>query len=413
MRVSHDSALPVLVASLALLAAPLTARAGTPMYDCSDSMSCGAPCVLEDASCYQPVECQLLTEDDPIYDGCSLPDEAINGLLFLDPAQAIFFALWRDRFGTSDFNDSPCLRHDQCYLQGSLTYGLSRHDCDLDFRDDMVAHCKEEIPAWNFVARATCARMAATFYAGVDVGGGARWQEKQTTCCDYESNPDAMTPICAGAYAHQPDPNAPPPVPEECIGLEGQCAGAECLPVDPGANDFGELIDPWSPYHPNGDFGPGFRCDTDVNTNARLVCNEVGGVGRCQACNVDTTLGCPCSENDDCSGGQTCRGGISEGWVGGVGRCWPINDVPSWQCAESCEVLSDRHGNESYYCEHNLLPDGAACSPADHGLPPVETCWPLVPISGGACADQCVSKDHCEAHGWPVGVQCSGGRCVL
>ena len=401
-----------MIAPLSLTSA--TALAGTPRYDCDDADDCAPPCVLDAGECYQPIECPLLTESDPAYDGCSLPDLLIAADVFLNPMQAVLFASWRERFGTSSDDSSPCLRHDQCYLMGALTYGASQHECDVQFRDDMIAQCESQIPAWNFLARTSCVRMATLFYAGVVAGGKPRYDEKQTVCCDYASDPDALSAVCAAAYAHAPEADGPPPIPESCVGHEGQCPGAECVPVDTFGADYADLIDPWSAFHPNGDFGAGWRCDVDVvmDEGSRLVCNEVGGVGRCQACGTDTTLGCPCSEDDDCAAGQSCRGGASEGWIGGAGRCWAIGAMPDWQCAEPCEVLSDILGNEAYYCEHTL-PGAAACAPADHGTVAVLTCAPLVPSAWDECAAQCLGEADCTSHGWPDGVSCHDGRCQL
>lgn len=83
--------------------------------------------------------------------GCSVPKFVTDLSRKLDQDDAIG--------QSSQFFYPACVGHDYCYRCGSCTYGLSRKQCDEQFRTDMLARCKT-----SAVGYGRCAFRANWFY---------------------------------------------------------------------------------------------------------------------------------------------------------------------------------------------------------------------------------------------------------
>jgi group XII secretory phospholipase A2 precursor (PLA2G12)/parallel beta helix pectate lyase-like protein len=78
--------------------------------------------------------------------------------------------------------DLPCNRHDFCYQ----TCGRTQAECDLEFRDEMIAVCNNMTAAEKLVCYDDCLLRAAAYFDGVVIGGGSSYvngQNRGCQCC--------------------------------------------------------------------------------------------------------------------------------------------------------------------------------------------------------------------------------------
>ncbi len=177
---------------------------------------------------------------------------------------------------------------------------------------------------------------------------------------------------------------------------------------------------------PDGNFGADWFCPDD---EGEAVCVEDGGAGSCLACdNPDQVkpAGCTCTVDDQCAAGLECWGNEFQG--GAVGRCYPPEGPPAWQCTFVCDQLFTGgwcdHDHEGFARCYDALTDGLE----------VDTCWLdgddgdglegcLAPCGGdpqcesacaaldgvgpmhawdGECMVQCVTDQDCADWGYPA-----------
>ncbi len=211
------------------------------------------------------------------------------------------------------------------------------------------------------------------------------------------------------------DGGGAPPIPEECGDMElGECEWGACAEVDTSPT-HNLRMDPFSAAHPDGNFSKDTYC-----MGADLVCNAIGGEGRCMRCQPGHMLGCPCDSDSECDGdGLTCWGSDDAGWTGSQGFCWdPVEGPPPFQCDEGCTGRSDYIGNADYFCYHDTnVVEKAVCVTADCNNPPAFCANQGIDLvcDGMSCVGECTDDSDCgETYGWPAGTLCDAPakRCV-
>ncbi len=95
--------------------------------------------------------------------------------------------------------DPACVRHDLCYRHGEATYGLTRRQCDDEFRSKMYGICSniELIDIITFGASmAICNGHAQVFYEAVRDQGASRFRTgTDSTFCPYDRKRGQLTLI--------------------------------------------------------------------------------------------------------------------------------------------------------------------------------------------------------------------------
>lgn len=295
--------------------------------------------------------------------------------------------------------------------------------------------------------------------AAAQIGGAAEWgalraldeQDERRVGCDLFCPPDAVfcVPITCGNGVLDPDemcddgnnvdgdgceaecepPDAGPDQPggyDVCAAGDaapGECLGGPCAliagknPTKPNPGQ-GELVDPHSAAHPDGNHHPDYFCEDNLSdadfawTEATCVRELVKGdkFGVCLECGVDTMLGCLCPNPNGpdfgCGADLTCIGG----------RCYPETPgkKPDWMCSSWC---ADIYGSNSGYCLHDSGKD-AVCYPFNCDEPsyPVpycdffhgSVCDPGVNgcANDSCCVPECLSNEDCSALGH-IGHMCT------
>ncbi|MCY1061010.1 hypothetical protein [Nannocystis sp. SCPEA4] len=203
----------------------------------------------------------------------------------------------------------------------------------------------------------------------------------------------------------------------------GLCEGGPCARTVPGNYVDGQF-DHTSNFHPKGNFRDSenklYRCEDIDSTEA--TCVDEFGWGVCKKCGLgdgETMLGCSCNVDSDCSLGVdlVCWGGEFPNG----GFCWPLGGPPEFQCKQGgCGqgIRNGLGGEDASYCEHYA--DGeASCQPERCNQPQAETCGGFSPAqvcgttnNPADCITECATNADCQLSGWPLGMTCSGGRCV-
>jgi hypothetical protein len=221
--------------------------------------------------------------------------------------------------------------------------------------------------------------------------------------------------------------------PTKCAGTYGDvdCLGGPCRLTNPADLDPGSLLDHFNEdggeFHPDGtyrdDQGNLYYC-MDVG-GERRVCSDDDGWGVCRRCDADsgplnTKLGCPCAEQDDCvsfNGGDPTMSCFGAEHGAGPGTCWDdLQGPPSWQCPESACGQVPYWEEDQLYCEHYAyeascqpvfacsFPESIYCAENGPGL--------LCDPNGNGCVLECVYDAHCaEALGWPADTCCVSNEC--
>lgn len=112
------------------------------------------------------------------YDGCSVP-----------PAVQAYFDIedkdnptgGSDTAFSNDERTGACDRHDECYQTCNSGPG-ARQTCDMRMFDDMMSACNNS--SENEEMKELCRNWAHTYYAGLRVGGGSAWNERQEQVCN-------------------------------------------------------------------------------------------------------------------------------------------------------------------------------------------------------------------------------------
>jgi hypothetical protein len=111
--------------------------------------------------------------------GCSVPQWAA----VLHESQARF----------KEYFYPSCEQHDYCYRHGTVTYGMSKDECDYQFLQDMQAQCQPDNivdlilnSGDNFTA---CGAVAMEFYLAVQKYGTNLYNARPDTYCEYDGPP--------------------------------------------------------------------------------------------------------------------------------------------------------------------------------------------------------------------------------
>jgi hypothetical protein len=309
---------------------------------------------------------------------------------------------------------------------GALCGEGSVFACTADCRAEVVACCGNGVLEGNEVCDVpefggdSCAQHG---FALGDLHCLACAQIDASGCHDGVS---LTPPLSYSACQVGPLDCGDPPTPEGChtAADAGQCLGGPCVRTNPQNRAEGQL-DPWSDFHPVGNFrdadGFLYRCDTSALGPS--TCVDVDGWGVCMRCEIgpdplSTMLGCPCFLDDDCGQDLQCFGGDFP--YGGA--CWPAEGPPDFQCREgSCgQVVRDGQGGAvdgGSYCEHYpaLGATQAVCMPQRCDDIGAQACSGQGLVCGLAsdCINECLDDDDCALPGWPVDYVCGAtDRCV-
>jgi hypothetical protein len=189
----------------------------------------------------------------------------------------------------------------------------------------------------------------------------------------------------------------------------------DCLPVEPLALD--NMTD--EAVHPDGDAAPDLYCPDDPDME-RVCVLEGNGSSHCERCDGadfgPLPNGCHCQVDDQCAS-LSCVGT----WAGEdgpetfVGKCYPFDGAPSWQCPTDCEHFF----GDGAWC-YNQHPLGVAhCIEPQSDPSQVDTCFKEGQgVWAGECLAECSALDACgtldpfttfpESDYWT----CVGGLCL-
>ncbi|RMG98648.1 MAG: hypothetical protein D6705_05365, partial [Deltaproteobacteria bacterium] len=188
--------------------------------------------------------------------------------------------------------------------------------------------------------------------------------------------------------------------------------------------------------------GPGQYCEA-FHDGTDVVCGKVESQGTefpvCQACGLNTMLGCACTSNTDCDavpadGPLRCWGLPGEGWAGsGGGICLPDDGTPAgrdrlaempWFCVDDCEAIAPGPGwpmgcvfdqSPSLGFAHGECVDMISCEGELAGV--CEESTGRCDQDADACEVECLEAADCAAQGFPPYYVCNAAthstpRCV-
>lgn len=120
--------------------------------------------------------CSVISGWEYEFDGCSLPPAAARIAGDKDnPAGGA------DTQFANPARTGACDNHDRCYQTCGGTGGGGRAGCDQGMLNDMLATCNSSSEGtWR---KMQCRKWARIYYAGLRVGGGSAWAERQKQVC--------------------------------------------------------------------------------------------------------------------------------------------------------------------------------------------------------------------------------------